>query len=126
MNWLGQIREHAPERVAVVMVGNKVDLARAVSQREALALAESYHVPYFEASARTGAGVYETFLGAITAAYERLKQEWAAHDGPPGASGAITLGSEGGGGGGDGGGGGGAGGDGRGGTGSEGRSRCCS
>lgn len=46
------------------IVGNKADLppaARAVSRDEGAALAREYGVPFFEASAKTGAGVDDAF-----------------------------------------------------------------
>jgi GTPase SAR1 family protein len=61
--WIGCLTQtHA--NVAIIIVGNKSDLSecgRVVSFDEAEALARSLGFAYYETSAKTGAGVDETF-----------------------------------------------------------------
>lgn len=59
-----QVNEHAPKDVVKMLVGNKVDLddERVVQQREGQALANKYHMPFMEISARTGFNVNNLFL----------------------------------------------------------------
>lgn len=49
------------------MVGNKIDreLDRVVSTQEAQELAEQYHIPYIETSAKTRLGVEEAFYTLV-------------------------------------------------------------
>lgn len=61
--WLSVMREAAPPKVQVLLIGNKCDLReREVSREEALALAESWGVSYAETSSATGEGLQEAFL----------------------------------------------------------------
>lgn len=49
--WVSEIKQYAREDAVVVLVGNKADLARKISQEEAAKLAESLGCPYIETSA---------------------------------------------------------------------------
>ena len=61
----------------IVIIGNKNDLEakRQVSKEEAQKFADTYHFPYFEASALTGKGVMEAFSALIEKVYERTLTE---------------------------------------------------
>lgn len=62
-DWLDEVRGHAPDDVAVALVGNKCDVEpRAVPREMAEALAQDRGMDHFETSARTGANVEELFL----------------------------------------------------------------
>ena len=52
--WMESIVEHADKDICKVMVGNKIDLEdeRRISQKEAMELAQTYNMKYFEASAK--------------------------------------------------------------------------
>jgi small GTP-binding protein len=72
--WMESIKESASAGVEVILVGNKLDRAaeRTVSEPEGEALAGQFGVPYFEASAKTGKNVEETFDALIRAVIARL------------------------------------------------------
>uniref|UniRef100_A0A914UVI0 Uncharacterized protein n=1 Tax=Plectus sambesii TaxID=2011161 RepID=A0A914UVI0_9BILA len=63
-NWLAQIREYAQESVAILLVGNKIDLnvQRKVKPDEGKQLAATYEIPYMETSAKTGQNVNDAFM----------------------------------------------------------------
>lgn len=60
-NWMNQISLQLNTSTVVVLVGNKADLEKNVTFKEAQALAESFGVALYEASAKTGEGVNEAF-----------------------------------------------------------------
>jgi small GTP-binding protein len=61
--WLHEIRENCGQDVALLMIGNKVDLVseRTVSVDEAEQFANKYQIPYIETSAKTAANVTNSF-----------------------------------------------------------------
>jgi len=61
--WIDEVRRHAPRDVAVILVGNKVDLSerREVPRELATHLAASLGVEYLETSAKTDSNVAEAF-----------------------------------------------------------------
>jgi len=72
--WLLQLREHGDSHSAIVLVGNKADTPisdRAVSTEEGRKLAEELGMPFFEVSAKTGAGVDGAFVGLSSLAIEK-------------------------------------------------------
>ena len=55
-----------PLTCAVSVVGNKVDLpTRTVEQRQGKHMAELYHIPYVETSAKTRQGVDDAFYTLV-------------------------------------------------------------
>jgi Ras-related protein Rab-8A len=62
-SWAAQIKENADETVAVVLVGTKVDMAdkRAVTDKEAEALAATHGMRYLATSAKLNSNVKEAF-----------------------------------------------------------------
>ena len=62
-NWINSIEQNSDiHRKAVILVGNKIDLdKRVVSNEEALNLAKSKRIKYFEASAKTGYNIEAIF-----------------------------------------------------------------
>ena len=70
-----QVGKQRATQLPLVLVGNKTDLdssLRKVSNKEAVALAEHYGIPYFETSAASGGeAVRKAFHSAIHAAKER-------------------------------------------------------
>jgi len=62
-NWMVEIDRYATEKVAKGLIGNKSDLesARQVSVEDGKALAKQLNVPFFETSAKSGAGVEVSF-----------------------------------------------------------------
>jgi small GTP-binding protein len=59
--WMESIEEGASETVQMVLIGNKIDLDRLVSEEEGNDLAEEYGIPYFETSAKEDIGIDEAF-----------------------------------------------------------------
>lgn len=64
--WIEKFREANPT-APILIVGNKKDLQdlRTVSKKEGKQLAQKFNAQYFEASAKTGAGVEEIFRKAV-------------------------------------------------------------
>ena len=63
-NWMKQIKEHALEHVCMLLVGNKRDVnekERKVEESEGKQLADSFNIPFMEASAKEGYNIQECF-----------------------------------------------------------------
>ena len=74
--WMDSIKESAAEKVDVVLVGNKKDKdGRDVTEEQARAVAEEYHVEYFETSAKTGENISEVFEALAKKAFARKEAE---------------------------------------------------
>ena len=60
---MNKIKKHADENVEILLIGNKIDLVNdvAVQHEEALKMAESRNLPYFEASAKDSLNVDRAF-----------------------------------------------------------------
>jgi len=60
--WMDNIKKHAGEDVAVIILGNKVDLPnKKISYEQGKAVADQYGVYFSETSAKTGKNVVEAF-----------------------------------------------------------------
>lgn len=73
--WLDSIRDSADvlsPTVDVVLIGNKCDLERFVSEDEAEELASQYKIRYFETSAKDNTNVSEAFNYLATLAYRNF------------------------------------------------------
>ena len=59
--WVHSISEYtdSEKNVQKILVGNKIDLPRQVSEEEGKKLADLYNIPFFEASAKENIGVDE-------------------------------------------------------------------
>jgi len=73
-DWYDEIRSMLP-RVPLVVVGNKIDLARQVSTEEGRQLASRWGVPFFETSCVTGEGVQDVFLALADLASQYSKSK---------------------------------------------------
>ena len=62
-NWMDSIKAQVPENVAIILVGNKKDdeERRVVSYEQGEDMAESYKLPFFECSAKTGENLDKAF-----------------------------------------------------------------
>jgi len=62
-NWIYNIQEEAPDKVALVLAGNKVDdeKNRKVQESEGKKIADEYSLPFFECSAKSDINVTQTF-----------------------------------------------------------------
>lgn len=61
-NWVQQIKLHATENVAKVLIGNKCDRPdKKISAEQGQALAQELGIQFFETSAKNNINVHETF-----------------------------------------------------------------
>ncbi|CAG9325866.1 unnamed protein product [Blepharisma stoltei] len=60
-SWMKQIRAKADPKVAIILVGNKMDLIDQNDFPEGKALADSYGIPFIMVSAKSGKNVVEAF-----------------------------------------------------------------
>ncbi|CAG9311531.1 unnamed protein product [Blepharisma stoltei] len=60
-SWMKQIRAKADPKVAIILVGNKMDLIDQNEFPEGKSLADSYGIPFIMVSAKTGKNVVEAF-----------------------------------------------------------------
>lgn len=71
-SWISSVKDKTEADVQMVLVGNKSDMKkREISYEEGKTLADKYRLPFFECSAKTGAGIDELFR-AITVIAVRL------------------------------------------------------
>jgi Ras-related protein Rab-6A len=64
-NWIQIFEDNRPEGAATIILGNKIDLPRRVSQAEAKEQARKLGMSYFEVSARTAENLEKFFQCAI-------------------------------------------------------------
>ena len=66
-NWIEQIKEEAPEKIIIYLVGNKIDCIhnRLISNEEGKKLAGQFRLKYYETSAKNDENVNSTFLDLI-------------------------------------------------------------
>ena len=66
-NWINNIQEEAPDKVALVLAGNKVDdeKNREVQESQGKKIADEYSLPFFECSAKSDINVTQTFDALI-------------------------------------------------------------
>lgn len=64
--WFKNGKEFSDENIKMILVGNKIDLARVVPLEEAISLAEELKIPHFEASAKQNIGVTESIRTLIS------------------------------------------------------------
>jgi len=77
VNWLEEIQEHGYAKMLIILVGNKSDLGdkRQVQKEEAEAFARKNDLIFFETSAKTSAGVEETFTTAAKTIYQGIQED---------------------------------------------------
>ncbi len=65
--WFNDVANNAPKDSVKVLVGLKLDLSgnRMVTIQQAKNLAHTYHMQYFEVSAKSGKGVDELFTSTV-------------------------------------------------------------
>lgn len=70
--WLQELREHADNKIVIMLVGNKSDMSaefRKVPKEEAMAFAEKYDLAFIETSALAATGVDIAFHRILTEIY---------------------------------------------------------
>jgi small GTP-binding protein len=61
--WINSINDNVTDPVAIILIGNKVDMeGRKVTREQAQALADEFKIEYFETSAKDGSNVESTFF----------------------------------------------------------------
>ncbi|KAI8091791.1 ras family-domain-containing protein [Thamnidium elegans] len=73
-HWLKELRDHSDEKISLMLVGNKVDLAesRAVSTEEAKEYATDSEMLFFETSALDATNVDAAFKTVFERIYEKI------------------------------------------------------
>ena len=76
--WIEELRE-GNDNVFIILLGNKIDLQdhRVIDEKEGIALADKYEIPYVETSAYTGIGIDKAFQTIIMQikSNEKLKKK---------------------------------------------------
>ncbi|KAK8803215.1 hypothetical protein WA158_000909 [Blastocystis sp. Blastoise] len=72
-NWMQQIYQHADPEIAILLVGNKIDLEkdRVISSEEGSNLAVHYNIPFVETSAQNGSNIDYAFYTLTKNAVDR-------------------------------------------------------
>lgn len=75
-SWLEELHEHADEKIVVMLVGNKSDLAgqRAVATDEAKQFAEKHKLSFIETSAKDSTNVNDAFVSILTEIYNLISK----------------------------------------------------
>lgn len=79
-HWLKELRDHSDEKISLMLVGNKVDLAdtsRAVSTEEATEYATDSEMMFFETSALDATNVDSAFKTVFERIYEKMPKSVA-------------------------------------------------
>ena len=71
--WVNELKENVGSKIPVLLVGNKIDLPRKVTKEAALEYAKKNGFLYFECSAKTGAGVNQSFKNLATEIYKKVE-----------------------------------------------------
>jgi small GTP-binding protein len=71
--WIKNINEEAPDKIILILVGNKADLEdkREVQIEEGEEMAEEYNIPFFECSAQSGLNIKSVFIELAKQLVER-------------------------------------------------------
>lgn len=77
--WLSELKEHADQKIVVMLVGNKSDLRhlRRVEKEEAMAFAERHDLAFIETSALDSTGVEVAFHRILTEIYHVVSRRGA-------------------------------------------------
>ena len=76
--WIEDCRNNSSEKIFMVLVGNKSDLAdkRQVSTEEGQELAEKYGLQFYETSAKTGENVNDIFNDSVDEIAKKMDQNY--------------------------------------------------
>ena len=76
--WIEDCRNNSSEKIFMVLVGNKSDLAdkRQVSTEEGRELAEKYEMKFYETSAKTGENVNDIFNDSVDEIAKKMDQNY--------------------------------------------------
>jgi len=85
--WLRNLESYANSHAQRLLVANKVDLNRKVSEEEGKRLADEFHMPYIESSAKTFKNVNEVYLSIS----RMVLLNWDYYATPSDRSATVTL-----------------------------------
>ena len=73
-NWIRDLQQHGTENVKKILIGNKADedIARVITKEQGEALANEFHIKYFETSAKTKLNVKNAFMSLVTEIKESI------------------------------------------------------
>eukprot|EP01041_Mallomonas_annulata_P005061 gene5061-10133_t len=76
-HWMSRIREHADDRVNVILIANKCDREqdRKVTREEGAALARQYNISFLEVSAKTNVNIAHLYDTIARATKNRLMED---------------------------------------------------
>ena len=83
--WINEIKEEISEKVAIVLIGNKIDNVqeRKISKEQGDKLASEIGVKFFETSAKTGEGINESVFFLVKKIFENdpeVKNKYQGRD----------------------------------------------
>jgi len=92
--WLQELRDHADANTAVMLIGNKTDLAhlRTVAQEGAAAFAEREGLSFVETSALDATNVDEAFETVLPEIYRSVSKKALASDEAASSAGSVGEG----------------------------------
>jgi Ras-related protein Rab-8A len=67
-NWVRSIHYHSPRNVNMMLIGNKCDIKndRVIDTEKGQKLADEYHMPFLETSAKNSINVEDAFISLVT------------------------------------------------------------
>jgi Ras-related protein Rab-11A len=70
--WIKELRNNAGEDIVIILLGNKIDLDRAISREMATRFAETHRVDYLEVSAMLCEGINSAFEKMAESIYSKI------------------------------------------------------
>lgn len=64
--WVDQLKQNAESKIIIILIGNKIDLERKVSQETAQAYAKEQGLGYIECSAKQDTGISSAFKTLVS------------------------------------------------------------
>lgn len=64
-SWIKNIEEYAINNAEIIMIGNKCDLSREVSESEGQKIAKKYNIKFYETSAKSDVNINEAFMSIV-------------------------------------------------------------
>ena len=61
--WINEVESYTDESAVIILVGNKCDQDRAISEEEIKSFVNEKNLHYYETSAKTGQNVSDMFIG---------------------------------------------------------------
>lgn len=64
--WIESVYDNSAEDIKIILIGNKIDLEREVSTEEGKAIADKYHIPFYETSAKENTNIKQSILDLVS------------------------------------------------------------